>query len=364
MRQEYIDRLVNMMETDAVLIAPGEELMFFTGFSPMHCERFQGLVVKKDGTAFYVCNILYEGEMTKGLAGACPIYCWHDNEGMDKVYEILRAQGIHDCSLAVNSTAFAFNTIDVGRALNLELVNGKPLMEEVRIKKSHEELEIMRASAAIADSVYEPVCNFIRPGITEADIRDFMLDIMAKQGGYEFDCIVASGPNSSYPHYSSYGRTIEEGDCIVLDWGCHYKEMMSDTSRTVFVGSATEEQKAVYELVNRAQLASQAEVKEGAWIPDIDKKAREVLDEQGLAWTLINRVGHGIGYSVHEGPYINQINNRRLERGMCFSIEPGVYLAGNYGIRVENICCVNEKGEAEAFNKTDRSLRIIDWYKK
>ena len=89
-----------------------------------------------------------------------------------------------------------------------------------------------------------------------------------------------------------------------------------------------------------------------------------VLDEQGYAHTLVNRVGHGIGYSVHEGPYINQINHRHLERGMCFSIEPGVYLGGRFGMRVENIVCINEKGETEVLNKADRSLRVLDWYKK
>ena len=86
--------------------------------------------------------------------------------------------------------------------------------------------------------------------------------------------------------------------------------------------------------------------------------------KQGYAHTLVNRVGHGIGYSVHEGPYINQINHRHLERGMCFSIEPGVYLGGRFGMRVENIVCINERGETEVLNKADRSLRILDWYKK
>ena len=364
MRDAYIKKLVDMMDTDAVLICPGEDLTFFTGFSPMQCERFQGLFVKKDGSMFYLCNILYEGELTAGLEGACPIYVWHDNEGMPKVYEILKEQGMDGLRVGVNSTTQAFNILDIAENTRITFTNGKPLIEEVRIQKSHEELEIMRKSAEIADSCYDAVCGFIRPGIKEADIRDFMLDIMAKQGGYGFDCIVASGPNSSYPHYESYDRVIEEGDCIVMDWGCHYKELMSDTSRTVFVGSVTEEQKEIYDLVNRSQLAAQEAAKEGAYIPDIDKKSREVLDEKGLAYTLVNRVGHGIGYSVHEGPYINQINDRVLEKGMCFSIEPGVYLPGKFGMRVENIVCINENGETEPLNKTDRSLRVIDWYKK
>ena len=364
MRKEYIQKLVDLMEYDAMLICPGEELLFFTGFTPMQCERFQGLFVKKDGSCFYLCNILYTGEVSAAFKDEFPIYDWHDNDGMQKVYKILREQGLAGKTIGVNSSAQAFNVLDIRANCDIRFVNGKPLVEECRIRKSHEELQRMRKSAAVADGAFELACAMIRPGITEGDIRDVILGHMTKHGGSNFDCIVASGPNSSYPHYMAYDRVIEEGDCIVLDWGCAIDGMMSDTSRTVFVGSATEEQRRCYELVNRAQLTAQELAGEGVSIPELDKVARKVLDEQGYAYTLVNRVGHGIGYSVHEGPYINQINDRPLERGMCFSVEPGIYLPGRFGIRVENIVCINEEGKAEALNKNDRSLRIIDWYKK
>lgn len=364
MRKEYVERLTALMPYDAMLISPSEELRFFAGFSMMLCERFQALFIKKDGTCFYLCNTLYKGEASEGLKYEIPVYDWHDNEGMEKVYAILKEQGLWGKTVGVNSSAQAFNVMDIAENCSIHFVNGKPLLEEARIRKSHEELERMRKSARVADSCFEEACAMIRPGIREADIRDVIVSCMERQGGSGFDCIVASGPNGGFPHYSSFDRVIEEGDCIVLDWGCIIDEMMSDESRTVFVGSVTEEQKKIYELVNRAQLTAEQTAKEGAFIPDIDKAARAVLDEMGLADTLINRVGHGIGYSVHEGPYINQINERRLERGMCFSIEPGVYLTNRFGMRVENIVCINENGETEPLNKTDRSLRVIDWYKK
>ena len=339
MRTEYIKKLADMMEYDAMLISPSEELRFFTGFSPMMCERFQALFVKKSGECFYLCNTLYADEVAEGLKHQCPVYHWHDNEGMDKAYEILKNEGLEGKTIGVNSTAQAFNVLDIGKNCGITFVNGKPLLEEVRIIKTHEELENMRLSARVADSAFEKACAMIRPGITEAEVRDVIVGTMAEQGGCNFDC-------------------------IVLDWGCAINEMMSDLSRTVFVGSISDEQRRIYELVDRAQLTAQSTAREGAFIPDIDKAARDVLDEQGYAHTLVNRVGHGIGYSVHEGPYINQINHRHLERGMCFSIEPGVYLGGRFGMRVENIVCINEKGETEVLNKADRSLRILDWYRK
>ena len=365
MREDYVKRLVDMMETDAVMISPGEELLFFTDFSPMLCERFQALFVKKDGTLFYLANILYEGELQAAYGDAFPIYVWHDNEGLPKVYEILKAQGIENCSLAVNSTAQTFNVFHIADNLNIKLVDGKPLLEEVRIRKDHEELNRMRRSAEIADSVFDKICNFIRPGLTEKEVSDEMCRIMNEyEDSHADEAMVISGPNSGYPHYMGNSRVIEEGDCIVLDYGTVYKGMKSDMSRTVFVGSITEEQREIYYLVDLAQLAGQAAAVEGAWIPDIDKAGRAVLDEKGLAHTLVNRIGHGIGYSVHEGPYITQQNFRRLERGMCFSIEPGVYLPGKWGMRIENIVCINENGETEVLNKADRSLRVLDWYKK
>ena len=186
-----------------------------------------------------------------------------------------------------------------------------------------------------------------------------MFEQMSSRGGTNLWAIVASGPNSGFPHYSGYDRVIQEQDIMVLDWGCEYNEMQSDISRTVFVGDATEDQRRIYELVDRAQLASQEAAVEGAWIPDIDKAARVVLDEQDYAKTLINRVGHGIGYMIHEAPDIKECNPRRLERGMCFSIEPGVYLANVYGMRIENIVAINEKGETEILNKVTRELTII-----
>lgn len=366
MRKEYVKKLIGMMDCDAMLICPSEELLFFTGFTPMQCERFQGMFIKKDGSFFYLCNILYEGEVKAGLKDACPVYTWHDNEGMDRVYSILKENGLWGSTIGVNSSAQAFNVLDIAKNCNICFVNGKAMLEEVRICKTHEELDKMRISAGVADSVYDKVCAMIRPGITEGEVRDFMVNEMAKQGGGGLDmfCIVGSGPNSSYPHYEGGSRVIEEGDCIVLDWGCAVNDMMSDTSRTVFVGSITDEQRRIYEIVDRAQLAGQAAVKEGVNIPEIDIAARKVIDEAGYGETLVNRVGHGIGYSTHEGPYINQINHRPLEKGMCFSIEPGVYLAGRFGMRIENIVCINEKGETEVLNKTDRSLRVLDWWKK
>lgn len=364
MRKQYVDKLVEMLqatELDAVLICPSEELKFLTGFTPMMCERFQGMFLKKDGAMFYVCNLLYGDQMRTMLNNEIPVYTWFDGDGMtESVKPILEEQGMLGCTIGVNSSAQAFNILEISDKMNLTFKNAKPLLEELRIRKTPEEQQNLRRAAAIADAAYEPVIHFIKPGKKEAEIRDFLFAEMRKNGGTKPWAIVASGPNSSFPHYSEFERTIEQGDAIVLDYGCEYQEMQSDMSRSVFVGSVTEEQRKIYNLVDRAQLAAQAAAVEGAWIPDVDQASRTVLDEQGYAKTLINRVGHGIGYMMHEAPDIKQCNPRRLERGMAFSVEPGAYFPNQYGMRIENILMINEKGETEILNQARRDLIVTE----
>ncbi len=363
MRVDYIQKLAGMMEPagfDAVLISPGEELTFFTGFTPMMCERFQGLFVKKDGTCFYICNLLYGDQMREELGESVPVYTWFDNEEMTEVVDgILASQGLKDAVIGVNSSAQAFNVLDIGEVSGIRFRNAKPLLEEVRIRKTPEEQEYLRQSAAIADAVFLEALDYIRPGLTEGQIMDFLFDRMNARGATFVEAIVASGPNASYPHYEGRDRVIQEKDIVLLDYGCAFHEMMSDMSRTVFVGGISEEEKNLYDLVERANAASEAMAVEGAWIPDIDRAARTVLDEQDLAKTLINRVGHGIGYSTHEGPYIKQSNPRRLERGMAFSIEPGVYIAGKVGMRLEDIVMINDQGETEVLNHSPRQPQVV-----
>ena len=362
-RKEYVDKLVGVLPgagLDAMLICPSEELLFFTGFTPMMCERFQGLFVKKDGGMFYVCNLIYADEIRTAYGGESPVYSWFDGDGMVEVVSgILDAQGLRGAVVGVNSSAQAFNVLELADKYEISFRNGKPLLEEVRIRKTHEELENLRHAAAIADAAFEPVLQFIKPGMKEADIRDFLFEQMVSRGGSAPWAIVASGPNSGFPHYNGYDRVISEQDVIVLDFGCVYNGMCSDMSRTVFVGDATEEQRYIYDIVDRAQLAAQEAAREGADIPAVDAAARDLLARYDYAETLLNRVGHGIGYMIHEAPDIKQCNHRKLERGMAFSIEPGVYLANRFGMRIENIVVINENGETEPLNKARRDLIVI-----
>ena len=179
-------------------------------------------------------------------------------------------------------------------------------------------------------------------------------------GGEElsFEPIVASGPNGSMPHYNDDKRVIEEQDLVILDFGCRYKGYCSDTSRTVFIGEPTEEQKKVYEIVLRANREAEKAVKEGVTAGEIDRIARKIITDEGYGEYFINRTGHGIGVEIHEEPFIKEGNKEILKSGMAFSVEPGIYIPGKFGMRVEDIVIVDGE-KARILNKSNKEMTIV-----
>jgi len=360
MRKNFIDKLVSLMNgsgLDAVLVCPSEELKFLLGFSPMMCERFQGLFIKSDGSVFYLCNVLYTGELKNHFSDMM-IYDWFDGDFMpEAVFKVLEKEGLAGKTIGVNSTAPAFSILDIAATAKITFVNAKPLFEEMRIIKAPEELENLRVSASIADKAFTEVIKFIKPGIKEADIRDFMFSTMIKNGGRDPFAIVATGPNSSYGHYLGGERAVESQDVVLLDFGCIYNDMCSDMSRMVFVGGISDEYRKIYEICRKSTEAGEAACFEGAFIPDIDRAAREIIANTEYKKYFDHRLGHGIGYMIHEAPDIKASNPRKLEKGMAFSIEPGINIPGKIGMRVEDIVAITENG-TEILNKSTHDLIV------
>ena len=361
MRKEFINRLVSQMNNnglDAVLVCPSEEMKFLLGVSPMMCERFQGLFVKSDGNLFYICNMIYKGELENDF-GDLRIVTWFDGEAMaDAVYKLLEVEGLLGKKIGVNSTAPAFCILEISEKTGITFVNARSLLEEIRIIKSDEDLENLRISASITDKVFSAVIEFIKPGMLESEVRDFITSEMAKLGGTKPWALVASGPNSSFPHYTGGSRVIKSPDVVLLDFGCAYNDMCSDMSRMIFISSATEEQKKVYDLCRRSTEVGEAACFDGAFIPDIDKASRDIIEEAGYGDAFFTRLGHGIGYMGHEAPDIKVSNPRKLEKGMAFSIEPGINLLGKFGMRIEDVVAITENG-AEILNKSTHDMVIV-----
>lgn len=362
MRKKYLDRLVGLLNNsnmDAILIAPSEEMEFIMGHNTHICERFQALIIKRDGSYFYICNLLTVGEIQDVLGPDIPVYGWFDgDEFTDTVKLAFEENDLIGKTIGVNSTERAFLILQIMESVDVKFVNGKPILEEMRMIKDEEEIANLRMAAHITDESFEELLKFIKPGIKEIDISNKMNEIFKAKGADVGFTMVCSGPNSSYPHYAGDQRVIQEKDIIILDWGCKYNNMCADMSRTVFVGGISEEEKKIYDIVLKSQLAGEAAAVEGAYIPDIDRASRQIIEEEGYGDYFFTRLGHGIGYSVHEAPDIKASNKRNLEKGMVFSIEPGIYIAGKVGMRIENIVAITENG-TEILNQASNEIKII-----
>lgn len=364
LNSQYIDKLISIMndeKLDAMFIAPSEDLEFLMGFSPHMDERFQGLFITNDSKLFYIVPKLNREEVQDTIGDSGRVFDWGDGEGflgvLSKAFE---DYNLIDKTIGVNGTSRAVNMLDIKNTVNVDFKNGKPILEELRIIKSEDEIQKLREAARLADKVFEQLVKFIKPGILERDIKNKIEELFMEMGAdsLSFEPIVASGPNSSKPHYNKDSRVIEEKDVIILDFGCKYKGLCSDMSRTVFVGDISEEEKKVYDIVYRANEASEKYVEVGVSAQSVDEVARNIIKEEGHGEHFLNRVGHGIGYSVHEAPYIKGGNERKLQKGMAFSIEPGIYISGKFGMRIEDIVVISEKG-VEILNKAPKEVVVI-----
>jgi Xaa-Pro dipeptidase len=362
MNRYYYDKLVNQMARegmDAMLLAPSFELDFIMGNSPLLCERFQALFIKKDGSCFYICNLLSASEVRRMLGADVPVYQWFDGDDyLDVVRRAFSEQGLLGGVIGVNTTAQVNNILQIAQALNVSFKPGRGLLQEIRMIKTPEEIAGLREAAHRADRVFQEVLHFIRPGMHEYEIKNKIAALFTELEMPVNGSTVASGPNSSYPHYVDKQRVIEEKDILLLGFGGVYKGLYADMSRTVFVGGVTEEERKVWQLVKDANLAGIAAAHEGAFIPDVDKAARDVIEQAGYGRYFTTRLGHGIGYEEHEAPDIKKSNPRFMERNIAFSIEPGVYIDGRFGVRIEDICALTEDG-LQILNQASKELIVI-----
>ena len=363
MDKKYLDNITTALQKagmDAILVAPSEEMEFILGFRPHLCERFQGLFIKKDGSSFYVCNLLSRDEMQLLLGDEIEVFSWSDSENfVDIVQTAFEKHNLIGANIAVNSTARAFNAFTIAQKTGTVFCDGRFILEQMRIIKNEEEMQALRESSALVDSSFETILKFIKPGVTEKEIVEKIQEFFLSKGIYEFNALACVGKNSSYPHYCKDDGVVSYGDVVLIDWGCRHKNMWSDMSRTVFVGTVTEHQKRLYNIVKTAQQKGIDTAQKGCFVPDVDKVARQVIIDAGYGDTFITRLGHGIGYAIHEAPYISQISQITLDTGMAFSIEPGIYIAGEIGIRIEDVVMIGPNG-TEVLNKTTKDLIVIE----
>ncbi|HEY7630593.1 MAG TPA: M24 family metallopeptidase, partial [Thermoleophilaceae bacterium] len=206
---------------------------------------------------------------------------------------------------------------------------------------------------------YEDIVNVRFAGRRETEVAADLAGLLRKHGHSQVDfTVVGSGPNGANPHHEAGDRTIEEGDMVVLDFGGLKDGYGSDTTRSVHVGEPTDEEREVHEIVRRAQQAGFEAVTTGIACQEVDRAARKVITDAGYGEYFIHRVGHGIGLTTHEPPYMVEGEEHPIEPGMCFSIEPGIYLPGRFGVRIEDIVVATEDG-GRRLNNTSHDLHVV-----
>jgi len=342
----------------AALFGLSSNLRYLTGFSDEPGERLLLLVVPREAAATCLVPALYADQVA-AHSPAAELEVWADGEDpQERLAEI--AGRIQDVSgpILVDDSLWAAFTLQaqaafVGRPFGLASCVMTPLRE----RKDAAELAAMRRAGEIADAAFTAVTAAPISGRAEIEVAGRLEAAMLAAGadGIAFETLIASGPNSALPHHRAGTRTIRAGDFVILDYGCRVDGYRSDISRTVVCGDPSREGREAHEAVLQAHWAARERVTAGIEAQAVDAAARGVLTSAGYAAQFVHRTGHGIGLDVHEPPYIVNGNDHRLEEGMTFSIEPGVYFRGRFGVRIEDVVVVTRKG-AEAMTHAPQEL--------
>ncbi|MFF7093201.1 aminopeptidase P family protein [Streptomyces rubradiris] len=343
-----------------LLVAPGPDLVWLTGYTPTAItERLTVLVLAPGRDPVLVVPTLEapDAEQAPG-APALTLRDWTD--GTDP-YTVTAGLLDDRGRFGISDNTWAMHLLGLQRTLPgtsyAALTDALPMLRAVKDKA---ELDLLAAAGAAADQAFEEIRKLPFAGRRESDVGRDLAALLRRFGHEQVDfTIVGSGPNGANPHHEVGDREIRPGDMVVLDFGGLKDGYGSDTTRTVHVGEPTEEERRVHDVVRAAQEAGCQAVRPGAACQDVDRAARAVIADAGYGAYFIHRTGHGIGVTTHEPPYMIEGEEQPLVPGMCFSVEPGIYLPGRFGVRIEDIVTVTEDG-GRRLNNTTREMVTVD----
>lgn len=342
---------------DGLLVAPGPDLVWLTGYRPVETERLTVLVLRPGADPVLVVPALEAPDAAEAAPGLA-LRDWTD--GKDP-YEATAGLLAPAGRYGVSDNTWALHLLGLRRRLpdssHVALTEALPMLRAV---KDEAELARLAAAGAAADAAYGEILKVPFAGRRETGVAADLADLLRRFGHSQVDfTIVASGPNGANPHHEAGDRVIDHGDMVVLDFGGLVHGYGSDTSRTVHVGEPDDEERRVHDIVRAAQEEGFSAVRPGAACQDVDRAARAVIEDAGYGDRFIHRTGHGIGVTTHEPPYMVEGEEQPLVPGMCFSVEPGIYLPGRFGVRIEDIVTVTPEG-GRRLNDTPREPAIVD----
>lgn len=355
-----MDRIRKVMENmrkkglDQLLITSETSLFYLTEHWVHPMERFLALYLNSAGEWAYIANDLFF--LNEKIS--CPVLRYHDSE--DPI-EILKKVVKNSGRMGVDFSMAAGFLLKIQEAFpNAAIEEASSCVLEVRMIKDAEEVALLRESSAINDKAIGELFQAIHPGCTEEEISRKAPEIYCRYGakGYHSCPLVSFGANAADPHHGPNETVLKTGDCILIDTGSIYRDYCSDMTRTVFFQKVSPEMKKVYEVVKDAQESACSVIRPGVPASEIDRAARKIIEDQGYGRFFNHRLGHNLGLDGHETPGISADNPAPVREGMVFSVEPGVYLPGVGGVRIEDLVVVTQDG-CERLNTYEKELQIL-----
>jgi Xaa-Pro dipeptidase len=341
---------------DAVYVTKPVSIAYLTGFHAEPFERLMALAVRPNRATLIVPAL--EQEKASRHADQVEVVSWRDGED---AYALVRSalEGCVEVGVEKEHLTVHAAEMLIARTAAREMVDASPEIRRLRRIKNQEEIEKLARAASITDVATEVVLDRVRAGQTELEVAVMIGAAIGEQGGtLAFESLVQSGPNSALPHMQPTSRQLAKGDFVLLDFGAAFDGYRADTTRMAVVGEPSARHREIHSLVLAAHDAAIAAVRAGTTTGAVDAAARQVIEAAGMGDQFFHRVGHGLGIEAHEDPSLDPGSATVLEAGMVFTIEPGVYLPGWGGVRIEDDVVVERSG-CRVLTKADRSLRVI-----
>ncbi len=338
---EKLKKLIKESDFDAVLIMSPENRFYFTGFNSS-----DGFLLANENDAVFVTDSRYI-EAAQNTIKDCKVVL--QERSATQLKNILYGLGAKTVAVEADRLTVANYTRFSGVLEGMELIADGTLdsgINEIRSIKEPQEIEKIRTAQSIAEKAFEHICNFIKEGKTEKEIQLELDYYMLSHGaeGLSFETIAVSGANGSMPHGVPSDKPVKRGELITMDYGALFEGYHSDMTRTVALGEVNDEQKLIYNTVLKAQLAAIEAIKAGVTGKAADAAARDLIKNAGFGEYFGHGTGHGVGVEIHEYPNVSPANEKPLKAGNVVTAEPGIYIPGKYGVRIEDMVFVTENG--------------------
>jgi Xaa-Pro aminopeptidase len=352
---EKLTKLRSMLRQegiDGLLLTNSYNRTYMTGFTGT-----AGVVLLSAERALFITDFRYVEQAQKQAVGYEIVQ--HTGPITEEVAKRAKELGITKLGFEQDTLTYSEYRM-YGDKTEAELVPVSGLVEKLRLIKTDAEIKILKESAQIADAAFTHILSFIRPGVSELAVSNELEFFMRKQGAASssFDIIVASGHRSALPHGVASEKLIETGEFVTLDFGAYYKGYCSDITRTIAVGEPSQDLKDIYDVVLEAQLRGLDGIRAGVTGKEADALTRDYITEKGYGQYFGHSTGHGIGLEIHEGPGLSIRSDTVLEPGMAVTVEPGIYIAGLGGVRIEDDVIVTKEGN-EILTHSPKELIIL-----